>query len=116
MNQFYIVEIQMYRGVNGEPDSYGHIIHYAYDEDATKARLKAESKFHEILAAAAISELPQHSATLLTSDGRAVMNQCYRHELPTPEPEPEPTPEPEPEGGEEPEEPEGGEEPKVEGE
>lgn len=104
MNQFYIVEIQQYQ--NGE---FGHIVHFAYDVDATTARLKAESKFHQILAAAAISELPQHSATLLTSDGRAVMNQCYRHEIPAPEPEP--TPEPEPEGGEEPEEPEGGEEP-----
>lgn len=41
MNQFYIIEIQKY--VNGE---FGHIVHFAYDEDATKARLKAESKYH----------------------------------------------------------------------
>ena len=97
MNQFYILEIQQY--ANGE---FGHIVHYAYDVDATKARLKAESTFHTILAAAAISELQSHSATLLTSDGRAIMNQCYRHALPTPEPEEpevepvEPEPEPEP--------------------
>lgn len=76
MNQFYIIEIQKY--VNGE---FGHIVHFAYDEDATKARLKAESKYHQVLAAAAVSELPQHSATLLTSDGRAIMNQVYRHEV-----------------------------------
>lgn len=97
MNQFYIIEIQQYN--NGE---FGHIVHFAYDENATKARLKAEAKYHQVLAAAAISELPQHSASLLTSDGRCIMNQCYRHEIETPEPEVEPT-EPE-EPGTEPEE------------
>ena len=97
MNQFYIIEIQQY--ANGE---FGHIVHFAFDENPTKARLKAEAKYHEVLAAAAISELPQHSASLLTSDGRCIMNQCYRHEIETPEPEVEPT-EPE-EPGTEPEE------------
>ena len=82
MNQFYIIEIQKY--VNGE---FGHIVHFAYDEDATKARLKAESKYHQVLAAAAVSELPQHSATLLTSDGHSIMNQVYRHEVAAPEEE-----------------------------
>ena len=88
MNQFYIIEIQQYTDGN-----YGHIVHFAYDENPTKARLKAEAKYHEVLASAAVSELPQHSATLLTADGRAVMNQCYKHEVV--QPEPEPTPEPE---------------------
>ena len=88
MNQFYIIEIQQY--TNGE---FGHIVHFAFDENATKARLKAEAKYHEVLASAAVSELPQHSATLLTSDGRAVMNQCYRHEIVQPEPEEESEPE-----------------------
>lgn len=87
MNQYYIMEIQQY--ANGE---YGHIVHFAYDVDAAKARLKAESKYHEVLAAAAISELQSHSATLLTADGRVIMNQCYKHALPTPEPEEEVTP------------------------
>ena len=95
MNQFYILEIQKY--ANGE---FGHIVHFAYDENATKARLKAEAKYHEVLAAAAISQLPQHSATLITSDGRVIMNQCYVHST-----EPESTPEPESEPANEPEEP-----------
>lgn len=92
MNQFYILEIQQYwdtdetTGVK-TPGEFGHIVHFAYDADAAKARLKAESKYHEVLAAAAISELPQHSATLLASDGRAIMNQCYRHETSQIEPE-----------------------------
>ena len=99
MNQYYIIEIQKY--LTGE---FGHIVHYAYDENPTMARLKAESKYHEVLAAAAISALPQHSATLMASDGRAIINQCYKHEVePTPEPEDEPVepedePTPEPEG------------------
>ena len=94
MNQFYIIEIQQY--ANGE---YGHIVHFAFDANPTQARLKAESKYHQVLAAAAVSELPQHSATLLTSDGRAIMNQCYKHVIePTPEPEPEPEEETEPTG------------------
>lgn len=86
MNQYYIIEIQQY--TNGE---YGHQVHFAFDVDAAKARLKAESKYHEVLAAAAVSELQSHSATLLTSDGRAIMNQCYKHTLPEPEPEVEST-------------------------
>ena len=90
MNQFYIIEIQQY--TNGE---FGHIVHFAFDENATKARLKAEAKYHEVLASAAVSELPQHSATLLTSDGRAVMNQCYKHVVDEPKSDEEPEVEPE---------------------
>lgn len=87
MTQYYIIEIQL--NAAGE---YGHIVHYAYDEDATTARLKAESKYHEVLAAAAVSELAQHSATLISSDGRAIMNQCYKHAVAAPAEE-ESTPE-----------------------
>lgn len=90
MNQFYIFEIQQY--INGE---FGHIVHFAYDANPTKARLKAEAKYHQVLAAAAVSELPQHSASLLTSDGRCLMNQCYRHEIEVPEEETEPEVNPE---------------------
>lgn len=90
MNQFYIFEIQQY--INGE---FGHIVHFAYDANPTKARLKAEAKYHQVLASAAVSELPQHSASLLTSDGRCLMNQCYRHEIEVPEEETEPEVNPE---------------------
>jgi len=45
MVQFYILEIQKY--LSGE---FGHIVHFAYDESPTKARLKAEAKYHEVLA------------------------------------------------------------------
>ena len=91
MTQFYILEIQSYQ--NGE---YGHIVHFAYDEDPVMARLKAESKYHQVLASAAVSELPQHSATLIATDGRCIMYQDYHHPIPEPEPEPEETVVPEP--------------------
>ena len=94
MNQYYIIEIQQY--AKGD---YGHIVHYAFDADASKARLKAESKYHEVLAAAAVSELQSHSATLLTADGRAIMNQCYKHPIATPEPETTEEPEVTPDEG-----------------
>lgn len=80
MTQYYIVEIQQYE--NGE---YGHIVHFAYDADADKARLKAESKYHEVLASAAVSETAEHSAILISSEGFPVMHQCYKHEKEEPE-------------------------------
>lgn len=76
--QFYILEIQQYQ--NGE---YGHIVHFAFDTDPEMARLKAESKYHEVLAAAAISALPSHAATLVASDGFPILHQCYTHEVVT---------------------------------
>lgn len=87
MNQYYIIEIQQYTN-----EEYGHLVHFAYDTDATVARLKAEAKYHEVLAAAAISQLRSHSATLITADGRVIMNQCYKHTLPVPESGEEVTP------------------------
>ena len=72
--QYYVVEIQQY--ASGE---YGHIVHYAYDADPDRARLKGEAKYHEILAAAAVSELPSHAAILFTTDGFPLMHQVYKH-------------------------------------
>ena len=75
MYQFYVVEIQQY--ANGE---YGHLVHWAYDENADKARMKAEAKYHQVLAAAAVSELPSHAAIMFASDGFPLMHECYCHE------------------------------------
>lgn len=74
MTQFYIVEIQQY-----QDGTFGHIVHFAYDEDPDKARLKGESKYHEVLSAAAVSELPTHSAIMFSTEGFPIMNQCYKH-------------------------------------
>ena len=47
----------------------------------------AESKFHLILAAAAISNVPTHSAVLMTDEGVWLRSEVYHHE-PTPAPTP----------------------------
>ena len=78
---YYIIEIQKY-----EDGEFGHLVHWA------TTRNQAESKYHEVLAAAAISNLPQHSASLISDQGFPILNQCYTHEV-TPEPTPEPEPE-----------------------
>lgn len=87
MYQYYVFEIQKY--ANGE---FGHIVHWAADENADRARCKAEAKYHEVLAAAAVSELPQHCAVLLAADGTELMRQCYVHAVQAVEPEPEEEP------------------------
>lgn len=40
---------------------------------------QAESKYHLVLASAAVSSLPRHSAFLLTDDGSVVRRECYQH-------------------------------------
>lgn len=39
----------------------------------------AENKYHQILASAAISALPFHSAFMLTDEGLMVKSECYKH-------------------------------------
>lgn len=98
ITQYYIIEIQQY--ANGE---YGHIVHYAWDEDPDKARLKAEAKYHEILSYAAVSETKMHSAVILSAECFPVMHHCYKHILPEPEvnagPAADADDDPEPEAG-----------------
>ena len=40
---------------------------------------QAESTYHSILASAALSELPKHSAVILTDSGEILANYCYEH-------------------------------------
>lgn len=72
MTQFYIVEIQ-------KGEEYAHNVFWAYDADPRKARLKAESKYHEVLAAAAVSEYATHAAILFSAEGEPLMHECYFH-------------------------------------
>ena len=44
-------------------------------------RNSAESKYHTVLASAAISSLPAHSAVLLTNEGFPLESKCYKHEV-----------------------------------
>lgn len=40
---------------------------------------EAESKYHSILASAAISKIPVHSAIIVSEEGFPVKYQCYKH-------------------------------------
>lgn len=46
---------------------------------AHDTQAEAESKYHSILAAAAISNLPCHSAIIVSEEGFPIMHQCYKH-------------------------------------
>ena len=76
MYQFYIIEIQQYAD-----GTFGHIVHWASDEDADMARNKADSKYYEVLSACAISNLPQHSAIMFSADGFPIEHKCYQHDV-----------------------------------
>lgn len=75
MEQYYVVEIQKYQDGN-----FGHIVHFAADPDPIMARYKGEAKYHEVLAAAAVSQLPEHGAILFHSSCTPILHQCYTHE------------------------------------
>lgn len=49
---------------------------------------EAESKFHSVLAYAAVSTVQVHSCALLNESGYCIKSQSYTH-LPEPTPEPE---------------------------
>lgn len=49
----------------------------AFLTDTKATRAAADQKYHTILAAAAVSGLPIHSAAILDPTGRCVMNECY---------------------------------------
>ena len=40
---------------------------------------EANSRYHTILAAAAVSSVPTHTAVLLSEDGKLLKSECYRH-------------------------------------
>ena len=43
-------------------------------------RNTAENKYHSVLAAAAVSEVPKHGAVMLTDEGTRLKSECYIHE------------------------------------
>lgn len=74
MVHYFIVEIQ------GSADGkFAYLVHSAEDSGEERARAKAESVYYQVLAAAAISELPMHSAILFGADGQPVMWKSYTH-------------------------------------
>lgn len=65
---FIVIELQ-----KNENGTVGNIV----TEHSTQA--EAESKYHAILAAAAVSNLPVHSAVIVSEEGFPLMHQCYKH-------------------------------------
>lgn len=64
---FVVIELQQYN------DTLQHIV-------TTHAALaEAESKFHTVLSAAAVSAVPVHSAVLLSGSGNVIKSESYRH-------------------------------------
>lgn len=80
MYQNYVVEIRK----NGQGE-FEHEVFWLWDEDADKAMNKAESKYHEVLSRAAVSNMAEHAAILFTSEGFPVESKCYKH-VPVAEP------------------------------
>ena len=64
---YIIVELQK----NG--DQVANLV-YTY-----ASRYEAESKYHPVLSAAAISTVEVHSAVMLTEEGYLIKNESYRH-------------------------------------
>ena len=53
--------------------------HVAYLVNQAATRNEAESTYHMILAAAAISQVPAHGAILFTDESYPIMNHMYYH-------------------------------------
>lgn len=66
--KYLVVEIQ-----TNTDGTVGNLV-YIYDN-----RNEAESKYHAVLSAAAISEVTIHACSLLASDGRLLNRGCYEH-------------------------------------
>ena len=49
--------------------------------DSYSDRNQAESKYHQILTAAALSSVPKHSAVLMNDVGQTIKNETYIHEV-----------------------------------
>ena len=67
--KYLVIEIQT------NADGTIGILTFSYDD-----RNQAESKYHAVLAAAAISALPMHTCDLIQADGILLARQCYVHE------------------------------------
>ena len=67
---YFIIEIQGYAG-----GSFAHLV------TTSETRNGAEAEYHRVLAAAAVSSLPIHSAVILDATGNAIKHECYTHEV-----------------------------------
>ena len=66
---YYIIELQTNNGQTA------HLVSTA------STRLEAESRYHQVLAAAAISNVEKHACAIITEEGFPLMHECYKHEV-----------------------------------
>lgn len=66
----------MYIVIELQKNTEGHVANIV-TEHPTLA--EAESKYYSVLAAAAISTIPVHSAIIVSEEGFPVKHQCYKH-------------------------------------
>ena len=74
MNNYLVVELQTY--ADGTCGSL---------KDQFSDLSLAEQKYHQVLAAAAVSQCPLHAAVLLDFSGRLLKREQYTHAVPEPE-------------------------------
>lgn len=65
---YYIIEIQ-----KQSDENCAHLIQTAETEN------QAKSIFHQIMASAAISSVPIHTAIVLTDEGVPIIRESYQH-------------------------------------
>ena len=65
------ITIELQKNADG---SFGNIV------KPFETQNEAESNYHAIMASAAISAIPVHSAVLLSEEGFTIMHGCYKHE------------------------------------
>ena len=66
----------MYIVIELQKNADGHVSNLV-TEHSTLA--EAESKYHMILASASISNIPVHSAIIVSEEGFPVEHKCYKH-------------------------------------
>lgn len=66
--KFLVIEIQQ--------NADGTVGNFVFTFDTAN---EAESKYHAILSAAAVSSVPHHSAIMMNSHGGYINSQCYDH-------------------------------------
>ena len=76
MYQYYVVEVK-----ESQSGEFEHNVFWLFDENDKKARLKGESKYHSIMADAAVSESKTHSAILFSSRSEPLSSWCYDHDM-----------------------------------
>lgn len=69
--KYIVIEIQTYA------DKTVGFLTFDFTEKA-----QAESKYHAVLSAAAVSDLPMHAAILVDNKGWLLQQQCYTHAVP----------------------------------